>query len=849
VNLADVIGHWIGRVEIVLAGAEDDLREGQDALGAGDALRARAAARRVLDRAPDSPIGLALLADACDLGHLDAELALTLEELARRAPSRAEVWVRLGHARQATGCPEDEVRSAFLRGLAVATAGSEPRVQALIALADLDIAARDGTRADLWLTRIVGAQPEVVVRRAEARMLRGDAPGAVALLAPVDWSAGDGRAALVLGLAREALGEPAAISSLLRAFVLDVPGASEALSRAIARLPTDGPTRTRIRSVVDAKGEQSLARWRASFAKAEGARGAAREALRAALRTGEPGAARALLEVSLEDRDIDGLRAALAEAPPDDLALSSDGSALASALSLPPGRTAEVLDVLTTVTHPLAIPWVTDILRDSVRRWVPPEAPSDWARCLARLGHHAGGLPGTRTTTAIAELSADLSTPVLVAVIGEFNAGKSTFINALVGAPVAPTGILPTTAVLHHLRWAPDSLAVAKILLVPPNRPSERIVAPADLRATLERIDPRTVDHVEIRLPVPSLASVEIVDTPGFNADIAEHAAVAWSALDRADIAIWLVDATQAIKQSERRVLAEAVRRKLPVQVLVNKADRLTAEQLEHVLANVQEGLESMALTSWRPPVALSSKRAFLGRTGDDDALRTSGWDRVWATVEEGIVGQRGQLKELSLRRRAAKIVSDLLDGYGARVADDEANARARAETSAEAVRAATRIEQRSSDHVTRLEMALEEPVRRWAGDLAMVFVGRAARDHEVVATDPLLERYRVDSAMTALAPIVERCLLEIVPDELRRGIEAGAIGVAVSAIVRTASDAVGVEPGRMPRLAGTIARAAVDALVDRLLAYSATLGGPSLHSRAGTVRELEAFAVALESE
>ena len=46
-RLADVIGRWIGKVEIVLAGADEDLREGEEALAQGDPMRARAAARRV----------------------------------------------------------------------------------------------------------------------------------------------------------------------------------------------------------------------------------------------------------------------------------------------------------------------------------------------------------------------------------------------------------------------------------------------------------------------------------------------------------------------------------------------------------------------------------------------------------------------------------------------------------------------------------------------------------------------------------------------------------------------------------------------------------------------------------
>ena len=139
-RLADVIGRWIGKVEIVLAGADEDLRQGEEALKQGDAMRARLAAHRVLARAPESPLGLALLADACEAGHLDAELALTLEELARRAPSRAEVWIRLGRARRATAAADEEVRDAFVRALAVAEAGSEARRDALLELTDFDVA-------------------------------------------------------------------------------------------------------------------------------------------------------------------------------------------------------------------------------------------------------------------------------------------------------------------------------------------------------------------------------------------------------------------------------------------------------------------------------------------------------------------------------------------------------------------------------------------------------------------------------------------------------------------------------------------------------------------------------------
>src|SRR5437764_6936330 len=46
-------------------------------------------------------------------------------------------------------------------------------------------------------------------------------------------------------------------------------------------------------------------------------------------------------------------------------------------------------------------------------------------------------------------------------VLGEFNHGKSTFVNALCGAPILPAGITPTTATINHLVWAEKPAATA----------------------------------------------------------------------------------------------------------------------------------------------------------------------------------------------------------------------------------------------------------------------------------------------------------------------------------------------------------------------------------------------------
>ncbi len=178
-KLSETVTRWFGRVEVVIAGAENALRDAEEALAVGDAMRARSAAHALLNKLPKSPIGLALLADACELGGLDAELAMTLEELAQRVGSRADIWLRLGRARQKTEAPQEDVRDAWLRGLAVAEAGSEVRKETLLALADLDLAIGDGARADLWLDRLADDKAnEAGLRRAEARLAEGDYQGA-----------------------------------------------------------------------------------------------------------------------------------------------------------------------------------------------------------------------------------------------------------------------------------------------------------------------------------------------------------------------------------------------------------------------------------------------------------------------------------------------------------------------------------------------------------------------------------------------------------------------------------------------------------------------------------------------
>src|SRR4029079_13846034 len=214
----------------------------------------------------------------------------------------------------------------------------------------------------------------------------------------------------------------------------------------------------------------------------------------------------------------------------------------------------------------------------------------------------------------------------------------------------------PTHFVRRLVRGAPD-----------------RVVPHAELKATLTVLRDASahVDRVYIYAPIERLKRVEILDTPGFHAPDPDHLAAAGSAFDEAHVAIWLLDATHPMKETERRVLAEIQGLGVPVQILANKADRLKPSERAVVLDHIKESLAAVGLTSHAPPVAFSARLSLKGRLGDAEALDESGWGEVEALLSEHIVDKSDALRERALRRRAGRVAVALAGQASARAAED----------------------------------------------------------------------------------------------------------------------------------------------------------------------------------
>ncbi len=151
---------------------------------------------------------------------------------------------------------------------------------------------------------------------------------------------------------------------------------------------------------------------------------------------------------------------------------------------------------------------------------------------------------------------------VNVVVAGEFKQGKSSLVNAIVGATVCPVDDDVATAVPTYVRHGAEPTAHLLIDSDPPSR--EPIGVNEARRYAVERGSRQSpsgafVAGVEIRLPRKLLAGgLVLVDTPGVGGLGSLHAAASLAAISMADAVVFVTDASQELTATEMEFLRQA---------------------------------------------------------------------------------------------------------------------------------------------------------------------------------------------------------------------------------------------------------------------------------------------------
>jgi small GTP-binding protein len=208
----------------------------------------------------------------------------------------------------------------------------------------------------------------------------------------------------------------------------------------------------------------------------------------------------------------------------------------------------------------------------------------------------------------------------LLVIVGEFNSGKSAFINALVGTPVAQEGVTPTTAQINVLQYG-DTL----------NR---------------EVREPRL--HV-INAPAEILREIHIVDTPGTNAIIREHESITTEFVPRSDLVLFVTSADRPFTETERAFLEQVRGWGKKIVIVINKIDILDGDaEVEEVRAFVAESART--LLGFSPDIfPVSARLALRAKQGDPSRWTASRFEALERYIRETLDAPgRVQLKLLN---------------------------------------------------------------------------------------------------------------------------------------------------------------------------------------------------------
>lgn len=276
-------------------------------------------------------------------------------------------------------------------------------------------------------------------------------------------------------------------------------------------------------------------------------------------------------------------------------------------------------------------------------------------RTLAQAGEHA------EEARRLADIVAGIDDLFLLVVAGEFNSGKSSFINALFGQKTRVEGPIPVDDRITIMHYGEE--------------PEEHAVTPF---------------VTEARLPVEFLRDIAIVDTPGTNSVVRQHQEITEDFVPRSDLVLFLTSIDRPLTESERQFLSYIRTWGKKIVFVLNKVDTKDEDEVAQVVEFLDE--KCRELLGFKPQIfPISAKLALAAKTGGP--LRD--WTRsrfepledyIFKTLAEG---EKVRLKLLSPLDSAATVAGTLGEEYETKRAllGDDAGKIARIEEQLEAAR------------------------------------------------------------------------------------------------------------------------------------------------------------------
>lgn len=237
-----------------------------------------------------------------------------------------------------------------------------------------------------------------------------------------------------------------------------------------------------------------------------------------------------------------------------------------------------------------------------------------------------------------------------VVVFGRFKAGKSSFLNHLIGRHVLPIGVVPLTSVITRLRHGPAERAEVRFMegaqqTVPLEEVGQYVSETGNPNNT------RQVAAVDVQLPaLQSLDPLQFVDTPGLGSAFTHNTEAALSWLPNVGAALVAISSDAPLSERDLALLEELRCHTPKIILLLTKADLLTEPQR----AEVRDFIRRQLLGKWTSelPVFFYSIKPELGE------LKTVLMNELFIPLMQN----HGKAGEQILRHKLVSLVSQTLN-------------------------------------------------------------------------------------------------------------------------------------------------------------------------------------------
>jgi GTP-binding protein EngB required for normal cell division len=246
-----------------------------------------------------------------------------------------------------------------------------------------------------------------------------------------------------------------------------------------------------------------------------------------------------------------------------------------------------------------------------------------------------------------------------LAVLGQMKRGKSSFINALLGAEILPTGVLPVTAVVTEIKYGPAPCAT--ILHTTGQRVEVDISTLVDY--ITEAGNPgnkRQVESVEITYPSSFLESgMVLIDTPGIGSTHTHNTRTTEAYLESVDAGIVVFSVDPPITEVESQFLRE-IKEDIPkLFFILNKTDVVSADEASHVFRFLEEELIRLQMDS--PEIfPLSARQALQQKQQASCTSPSSGIELFERRLRSFLVEEKAQVLVRSVTLDALHIARTL---------------------------------------------------------------------------------------------------------------------------------------------------------------------------------------------